>query len=187
MDRIDARKLNAAQRATLRRVAVRMHRRGWGKAEIAAELGVHPWTVGGWIRAFEARGEVALQEARRGRTPGSGRVLTPAQEARLQQDMTTPPRRAGSALCAVECSGGARLDRPALSRASAGAHRAQVPPLKYAYERDPQAVERWLEVDYPRIVARAQREGAEIHWGDETAVSSHEQFPRGYAPRGQTP
>lgn len=53
-------------------------------------------------------------------------------------------------------------------------------PLKRAYERDPQA-------DYPKIAARAKAEGAEMHWGDETAVSRHEQFPRGDAPKGKPP
>jgi transposase len=62
MDRIDARTLSAAQRKELRRVAVRRYQRGRRKGEIAADLGVHPWTVGGWVREFEARGEAAWQE-----------------------------------------------------------------------------------------------------------------------------
>jgi transposase len=197
MDRIDARTLTAAQRLTLRQVAVRMHQRGRGKAEIAAELGVHPWTVGDWIRAFAAGGEAALQEARRGRRVGSGRLLTPAQEARLQQDITahTPdelglPFALWSAqavrawiyrLFLMRLSD--RTVRKYLKRWGYTPQRA----LKRAYERDPDAVEHWLDIDYPAIVARAQREGADIHWGDESAVSSHEQYPRGYAPRGQTP
>lgn len=56
-----------------------------------------------------------------------------------------------------------------------------------AYERDDAAVKRWLEDDYPKILARAKREKAEICWGDETGVRSDESRHRGYAPRGQTP
>jgi hypothetical protein len=37
------------------------------------------------------------------------------------------------------------------------------------------------------IAAQAKSEGAEIYWGDETAVSSVEYYPRGYAPRAKTP
>lgn len=60
-------------------------------------------------------------------------------------------------------------------------------PLKRAYERDPKAVEQWLKTDYPALAARAKTEGGEIYWGDETAASSVEHYPRGYAPKGKTP
>lgn len=56
-----------------------------------------------------------------------------------------------------------------------------------AYERDDEAVKLWLQREYPKIVARAKREKAEICWGDETGVRSDESRHRGYAPRGQTP
>ncbi len=44
-----------------------------------------------------------------------------------------------------------------------------------------------LEETYPAIEARANREGAEIHWGDEVGVAANQQPPqvRGYAPRGE--
>jgi transposase len=38
-----------------------------------------------------------------------------------------------------------------------------------------------------QIALRAKEERAEICWGDETAVSSVEHYPRGDAPKGQTP
>jgi transposase len=56
-----------------------------------------------------------------------------------------------------------------------------------AYERDDAAVKDWLEIEYPKIRARAKREDAEICWGDETGVRSDESRHRGYAPPGQTP
>lgn len=49
------------------------------------------------------------------------------------------------------------------------------------------AVKQRLETDYPAIAARTTREGAGIYWGDETAVSSVEHYPRVYAPKGKTP
>lgn len=60
-------------------------------------------------------------------------------------------------------------------------------PLKRAFEQQPEAVQQWLQTDYPAMAARAKAEGAEICWGDETAVSSVEHYPRGYARKGQTP
>lgn len=60
-------------------------------------------------------------------------------------------------------------------------------PLKQAFEQKPEAVRKWLAIDYPAIAERAKAEGAEIYWGDETGVSSVEHYPRGYAPKGKTP
>ena len=42
-------------------------------------------------------------------------------------------------------------------------------PIRRAYEQSPVAVQGWLDPPYPQIAARAKVEGAEIHWGDETA------------------
>jgi transposase len=60
-------------------------------------------------------------------------------------------------------------------------------PARRAYERDPEAVARWLQEEYPRVEAEAKAEGAEIHWLDEAGVRSDCTSGRGYAPRGRTP
>lgn len=41
--------------------------------------------------------------------------------------------------------------------------------------------------EYPGIEQRAKREGAEIHWGDETALTNTDVRGRSYAPAGKTP
>ena len=45
----------------------------------------------------------------------------------------------------------------------------------------------WLDAEYPEIEQRAKAEGAEIHWGDETALVNTDVRGRCYAPSGQTP
>ena len=45
----------------------------------------------------------------------------------------------------------------------------------------------WLDEQYPEIEKLAKSEGAEIHWGDETAVVNTDVRGRGYAPAGKTP
>ena len=45
----------------------------------------------------------------------------------------------------------------------------------------------WLEGQYPGIEQRARNEGAEIHWGDETALVNTDVRGRSYAPAGKTP
>jgi transposase len=60
-------------------------------------------------------------------------------------------------------------------------------PLRRAYERDPAAVEEWLDEEYPAIRRQAKRENAEIHWGDEMGLRSDHQTGTSYGRRGQTP
>ncbi len=60
-------------------------------------------------------------------------------------------------------------------------------PVRRAYERNPQAVRRWLREEYPAIRAQAKREKAEIDWGDERGVRSDQAAERSFSPRGETP
>jgi len=60
-------------------------------------------------------------------------------------------------------------------------------PIMKAYEQRPEAVKSWLDNEYPDIEHRAKTAGAEIHWGDETAVVNTDVRGRSYAPIGNTP
>jgi len=60
-------------------------------------------------------------------------------------------------------------------------------PLRRAYEQDPEAVQRWLDDDYPVIHQQARTEHAQIHWGDEMGMRSDHQAGRSYGLKGQTP
>ena len=59
--------------------------------------------------------------------------------------------------------------------------------IKRAYEQSPAAVQACLEGEYPGIEQRARAEGAEIHWGDETAQVVTDVRGTRYAPTGKTP
>jgi transposase len=60
-------------------------------------------------------------------------------------------------------------------------------PLRRAYERDPVAVQCWLDQEYPAIEQQAQAEKAEIHWGAQMGLRSDHQTGTSYGRRGQTP
>ena len=60
-------------------------------------------------------------------------------------------------------------------------------PIRRAYERNDAKVQRWMTEEYPAIALNARKEGAEIHWGDETGLRSDDVNGRAYAPKGQTP
>lgn len=60
-------------------------------------------------------------------------------------------------------------------------------PLRRAYERDPAAVQQWLDEDYPGISRQAKRKHAEIHWGDEMGSRSDHPTGTSNGRRGHTP
>ena len=60
-------------------------------------------------------------------------------------------------------------------------------PMKQAMNQKPEQVQEWLKKEYPSIHEAAKKEGAEIFWGDETAVQNKSNYARGYAPKGQNP
>lgn len=194
-DRIDVRKLDPSAREQLRRTACRLRKQGHTQEAIAAALGVRRPTVSEWLK--RARSGAGVKEARRGRPLGEGRTLSAAQEERLRGDIIdrTPDQlklrfalwSAKAVRALIKSHFGidmpVRTVRTYLKRWGFTPQR----PLKRAYEQRPEAVAKWLKEEYPALAARAKAEGAEIHWGDETAVSSVEHYPRGYAPKGKTP
>lgn len=60
-------------------------------------------------------------------------------------------------------------------------------PLWRAYQQNPEAVEHWLKVEYPRIKRAAAKQGAEIFFGDEAGVRSDHHAGTTWAAKGKTP
>jgi transposase len=181
----------------LRRRAIHAHQAGYTQTTIADILGVRQETVSHWCTAFERAGPDSLRVRPAGHPVGTGRRLTPVQEdAALEAVLNETPTAHGiaaslwtrAAVRALICQQ-TGVELPVrtvgeyLKRWGFTAQR----PLRHAYRQDPEAVQRWLVEEYPKIQARAKREGAEIHWGDEMGVDADRSPARGYAPRGQTP
>jgi len=60
-------------------------------------------------------------------------------------------------------------------------------PLHRAIERDEALVQQWLKKEYPKIKAMAQKEEAEIYFGDEAHIRSDHHAGRSWGKRGETP
>src|SRR5271169_3103539 len=59
--------------------------------------------------------------------------------------------------------------------------------LHRAQERDEALVEQWLKKEYPKIKALAQREKAEIFFGDAAHMRSDHHAGRSWRKKGETP
>jgi transposase len=192
----DARSLSPeAQEALRQRVVHAIVTEGRSITEAARIGGVHRGTASRWVNAYRRHGEDTLAARTRGRKPTP--LLTPQQEGRLLDALTnrTPDqlglpdtlwtRDAVADWAAREL--GVERSRWVWGRWLKAHHFTPQRPARRAYEQDPEAVERWLEEEYPRLEAEAKAEGAEIHWLDEAGLRSDSTSGRGYAPRGQTP
>ena len=197
MDKEDARHQTLAQLHERRKQVVRLHRKGHGVMRIVELTGLSYPTVRKAIDLYEAGGLAAVSPTPRGRTPGDGRSLNVDQESRIRQiicdkrpeqlkmDFALWNRAAVTQL--IEREFGIKLSVRGVGNYLARWGFTPQKPIRRAYEQRPEAVQAWLDEQYPEIEKRAKAEGGEIHWGDETALVNTDVRGRSYAPAGKTP
>lgn len=195
MEAQDARALSASAQEALRYRVVKAVQAGMGKSEAARVFSVSRTAVHHWTKAAAQGGAQALKAKRQGR-PKQPR-LPQAQAQEVVELMTQQcPDELGLPfyLWTREAVRQLLAERFELSVSvwTVGRYLKQwgltpQKPLRRAYEQDPKAVQRWLEREYPAIVAQARQEKAQIHWGDEMGVRSDYQAGCSYSLQGQTP
>jgi transposase len=192
----DAKKLDGATQAHLRKLVVKAVRGGMTQTEAARTFGVSLRAVSKWMRLSREGGIRGLKHGKRGRRPGSGHLNT-KQAARIRAlmvgkmpDQLKLPfylwtREAVAKLIEREY-------RITVSPTSVGRYlkawgMSAQKPVRRAYERNDAAIARWLDEEYPSIVKEAKREKATIYWGDEMGLRSDHISGTCFAPTGQTP
>ena len=174
MQENDARRLDHHTLEALRERAVRKVQEGESPEVVARVLGLNRSTVYGWLAQYRRGGWGALKaKPLFGRPPKlDGRSLSWIREmvAKLIKDKF----------------------KIALSLVSVGRLLAQLgitcqKPLHRALERDEALVQQWLKKEYPQIKALAQKEKAEIYFGDAAHIRSDHHAGRTWGRRGETP
>lgn len=190
----DARQLSDEVLEALRLRALRGCELGFSEADVADLLGVSRETVSRWWTAYAAGGLEAIPGDRTGRPVGTGRTLSDEQARRIQDliDDHSPEqlgiaaatwsRKAVRDLIRAEC-GIAMPVRTIGEYLKRWGYTAKSP-RRHAKDQDPDEVDEWLNETYPAIERRAAREGAEIHWCDETGAAADEHPRKGYAREG---
>lgn len=197
MEKDDARYLNLAQLHERRKQVVRLHKNNISVMKIVQLCGLSYPAVRRVIDLYEQGGMSAIKPAPRGNAPGTGRALSDEQERTIRQiicdkrpeqlKMEFALWNRAAVMQLIEREFGIKLSiRGAGNYLNRWGFTPQKP-IKKAYEQQPEAVKAWLDETYPEIEKRAKSEGAEIHWGDETAVVNTDVRGRSYAPAGQTP
>ena len=178
----------------MRERAVRSVQDGESPEVVARVLGINRSTIYGWLAQYRRGGWGALKaKPLFGRPPKlDGKKLqwiyaTVTQKNPLQLKFSF-------ALWTREMVAALIKDRfdIVLSLVSVGRLLAQLGitcqrPLHRALERDESLVQQWLKQDYPRIRALAQREKAEIYFGDAAHMRSDHHAGRTWGKKGETP
>lgn len=192
----DGRTLSHETLEEMRRTAVVRMAEGERPAAVAASFGMHRSWAFKCRAAAKGRGK-GLRALRSTKASGRPRKLSPRQEQQVfrwvngknpQQygfDFGLWTRQVVQALVVERFEIG-------LSLASIGTMLARLgltaqKPLQRAYQRDPEAIERWQQVTYPNIAAQARREGAEIFFWDESGFRADTVHGKTWGQRGHTP
>ena len=197
MEKTDARTLSQDVQEAHRLQIVRLREAGRSNKETSEIVGVsqaHCSTV--WQR-YKKQGPDSLVKGKRGRRHGEQRDLTSEQEAEIKKLlMDKAPNQLKLAFAlwtrdAVKLLIQQRFDYEMPIR-TVGEYLKRwgftpQKPVKWAKEQSTPAVARWLLTEYPAIAAKAKREKAEIHWGDETGLQTGANVEKGYSPKGKTP
>lgn len=195
-NRYDARMLSPqAKEALRRRVVHAVVEQGMRPAQAVRVFRVSRTAVYEWVQAYRAGGARALSAHKLGRPKRSRLAGHQAATAVKLITVRCPDQlRLPFALWTRQavCQLLARRFDLRVSVWTAGRylrHWGLTPqkPVRRAYERNPAAVRRWLQEAYPAMRAKAKREKAEIHWGDEMGLRSDHQSGRSYGRRGHTP
>lgn len=197
MEKENARKQTLEQLHERRKQVVRLHKKSMKVMQIVTMTGLSYPAVRATIDLFDVGGWAAIRPACRGRSRGDGRVLSPVQEEAIQRTIIdNRPEQLKMDFCLwsraavgqlIEQEYGIKLQVRSIGKYLTRWGFTPQKPIKRAYEQSPAAVQAWLEGEYPGIEERARREGAEIHWGDETALVNTDVRGRSYAPAGKTP
>jgi transposase len=195
MAKQDGRKLDHQSLETLRIMAVRrVVEDGEAPSEVMRSMGLCRTSIYPWLRRHEREGMAALNMKK---ACGPPEKLTAKQRQRVRTWIVgKDPRQYGfdfglwtrqivAALILEKF--GIQLGLTAVGRLLASLDITPQRPLRRAYERDPQAVQQWVAVDYPALRRRARREGASIFFLDEAGFTSEPALGRTYGLKGQTP
>lgn len=192
----DGRTLDHKTLEEIRRMAVQRVREGEKPSVVIASFGFNRPVIYKWLKAAAGRGR-GLRALRSTRGTGRPRSLTPAQERQVFRWINgRDPRQYGLdfglwtrriVALLIQRKFGIDLGVTAVGALLAKLGLTPQKPLQRAYQRDPQAIERWQREIYPSIVRRAKREGADIFFWDESGFRADAVHGKTWGLRGETP
>ena len=189
----DGRTLDHATLEEFRLLALRRVKEGEKPSEVVKSLGMNRTSIYRWLKAASGRGRGARALVSR---PATGRPskLTATQQAQVFRWINgKDPRQYGldfglwtRSVVAdlIARKFGITLGLTAVGELLAKLNLTPQKPLQRAYQRDPEAIERWRRETYPTIAQQAKAEGGEVFFWDESGFRADAVHGRTWGVKG---
>jgi transposase len=191
---IDARSYSHEALEQLRRDSVRRVQAGESPEVVATGLGINRRTIYRWLSAYHYGGDDALAAKPIPGAPPKLDAKAMARLSRIVRDKTPQQFKFEYALWTlalirelISRQFNVRLTEVSVGRLMKRLGFSPQRPLYRAWQQNPELVQSWQETVYPKIAARAKKEGALIFFADEAGVRSDHRAGTTWAPVGQTP
>lgn len=180
----------------IRKMAIERVREGERPSAVIASYGFHRCVIYRWMKSAAGRGKGMRALASRKGT-GRPKKLSAAQERQVLRwingknpmqhgfDFGLWTRQIVREL--VQREFGVTLSLASIGGLLARRGLTAQKPLQRAYQRDPEAIERWQRETYPAIARRAKREKADIYFWDESGFRADAVQGTTWGLKGQTP
>ena len=191
---MDARKLDHRMLTELRKRGVASVQEGQSPEIVAKALGINRVTIYGWLSRYRHGGWGALDAKKRGgRIPKlDAKALqwiyqTVTNKNPLQLKFTFALWTARMVGQLIQQKFGIKLSKASVCRLLGQLGLTPQRPVWRAYQQKPEAVQRWLQEEYPKIKQLARQKKALIYFGDEAGVRSDHHAGTTWALKGKTP
>ena len=191
---MDARNLNHQTLTELRKRGVSSVQEGQSPEVVAKALGINRVTIYGWLSRYRQGGWHALDAKKRGgRKPKlDGKSLqwiykTVVDKNPLQLKFTYALWTAKMVGELIHQRFGIQLSKASICRLLGQLGLTPQRPVWRAYQQKPEAVQKWLEEEYPQIKNMAKKKKALIFFGNEAGLRSDHHAGTTWAQKGKTP
>jgi transposase len=181
---------------TIRLMAIERVREGESPATVIASYGFNRTTIYKWIKAAMQPG-VGIKALRSTKATGRPRTLSAAQERQVFRWVNGhDPRQYGldfglwtRAVVAelIAQKFGVTIGVTAVGALLAKLGLTPQKPLQRAYQRDPEAIERWQRETFPAIARQARKQGGEVLFWDESGFRADTVHGKTWGVCGHTP
>ena len=177
-------------------MAVERVREGEPAATVIEAYGFNRTTIYKWLNAVLQPG-LGIRALRSTKGTGRPRTLTPRQESQVFRWVNgRDPRQYGLdfglwtraiVVELIQKKFGIAMGLTAVGELLARLGLTPQKPLQRAYQRDPEAIDRWQQETFPAIAKQAKEQGAEIYFRDESGFRADTVHGKTWGVRGQTP
>ena len=194
----DARHLTQEQQQEIRHTAIRMvYVEGESQSRAAELLSVNRSVLNGWCRLYAEGGIEGLCLKKRGRRPQEQaklqgwqcsaiiKIIKDKMPDQLQMPFVLWTRAAVRDY--IDETYGITFSLTTMGNYLKKWGFTAQKPTRKAYNQNNVAVKKWVEIEYPKIAAKAKKDKANIFWADEGKVTNEVHAGKSYAPKGQTP